>query len=516
MAQRMFGLETEYSLSALRSGGTRFFQGYTAHAFMETARKLLPHLPGRHSSGFFLQNGSRFYFDTGGHPELATPETVNPWDACRYVLAGDRMLAAVADQLARDQRAIGQVVVTRGNVCYSPGSATTSGCHECYAHRADLMELPSELIPHLVSRVIYTGSGGFDNRSPGIEFMVSPRVAHLEQVVSDASTHARGIYHSKNESLSCNGFHRLHVLCGESVCSHTTLWLKIAITALVVALVEARLSPCRAIIPRSPLAAMRTFAADVRCDAKVDLIDGRQMTAIEMQRHILARIEAHVDHPVMPPWSREACGRLRAILDRLDRGPGAVATTLDWAIKWSLYREFTRRRGVAWETLPDCNYVLSRLDRALRASNENDCFQPLSAELLHRRGPLAAEIHRLTPFMRANGMDRDYLTEIIALRHELFELDTRFTQLGDRGVFAALDRAGALDHALPGVDNIEHAVDHPPAAGRARLRGECIRRFHERPGEYSCDWTGVWDHRGGRYLDLSEPFVSEERWQKTF
>ena len=65
---------------------------------------------------------------------------------------------------------------------------------------------------------------------------------------------------------------------------------------------------------------------------------------------------------------------------------------------------------------------------------------------------------------------------------------------------------------MPGVDNIEHAIANPPALGRARLRGECVRRFHAQPGDYFCDWTGVWDVRNRRYLDLSHPLAAEEKW----
>ncbi len=301
VADRLFGLETEYAFSALGPRGARVGQGPALSRFMELARESLPHLPDRGSSGLFLQNGSRLYLDCGGHPELATPELANPWDACRYALAGDRIVATIGDRLAERESAVEQVVITRCNVCYSPTSPSTCGSHESYGHRVSPAALPDDLIPHLVSRVIYTGAGGFDNRSPGIEFMISPRVAHLVHVISSNSTSQRGIFHTKDESLSSNGYYRLHVLCGESVCSQTALWLKTAITTLVVALAEAGLRPCRAIILPNPLEAMQRFAVDPTCTARVLSADGRAWTAIAMQRHVLRQIEAHVSHKLMPP-----------------------------------------------------------------------------------------------------------------------------------------------------------------------------------------------------------------------
>ena len=115
--------------------GVRVDQGSALSRFMELARENLPYLPDRGSSGVFLQNGSRLYLDCGGHPELASPELANPWDACRYALAGDRILAMIADRLAAGERAVEQVVLTRGNVCYSPASRSTWGSHESYGHR---------------------------------------------------------------------------------------------------------------------------------------------------------------------------------------------------------------------------------------------------------------------------------------------------------------------------------------------------------------------------------------------
>jgi proteasome accessory factor A len=314
LAQRMFGMETEYALSAIGLAGNRHNQLEVVLRFMELIRKSLPHLQDKNSGGIFLQNGSRLYVDSGGHPELATCEVVNPWDACRYVMAGDKILGDLADQFPSQYNAVERLFLTRCNVCYSPGSPTTWGCHENYAHRADPDELRRELIPHLVGRLIYTGAGGFNNRSPGLEFMLSPRVAHLESVYSDSSTHNRGIFHSKDESLSRNGYHRLHLLCGESVCSTTALFLKVAVTALVVTLIEAGLSPCREILLRDPLGAMRRFAVDTRCTAAIPAVDGRTWTAVQIQRHILHQLISHADHPLMPSWTPSVCIILGEIL----------------------------------------------------------------------------------------------------------------------------------------------------------------------------------------------------------
>ncbi len=62
------------------------------------------------------------------------------------------------------------------------------------------VNLPEQLIPHLVTRVVYTGAGGFNPLLNWPEFCVAPRLMHIEHVISSDSTANRGIFHTKNES----------------------------------------------------------------------------------------------------------------------------------------------------------------------------------------------------------------------------------------------------------------------------------------------------------------------------
>src|SRR5207245_11141380 len=117
VAERMFGLETEYAFSVLgRRGATPDKRAALGQLF-EVAKRRLPNLPGMHSSGIFLVNGARFYLDCGSHPELTTPEVLNPWDACRYILAGERILGGLAQNLAAEDPAIAQATFARTSVC---------------------------------------------------------------------------------------------------------------------------------------------------------------------------------------------------------------------------------------------------------------------------------------------------------------------------------------------------------------------------------------------------------------
>ena len=117
----------------------------------------------------------------------------------------------------------------------------------------------------------------------------------------------------------------------------------------------------------------------------------------------------------------------------------------------------------------------------------------------------------LEPLLRSRNLAWEDLRALLRSRQKFFEIDTRFGQLGPKGIFHALDLARVLDHRLNGVDNIEHAMAEPPAAGRARLRGRVIRRL---AGVHNsrCDWQQIVNMEDGQALDLSDPFAREESW----
>jgi proteasome accessory factor A len=503
VSERLFGVETEYALCATNARGARVDHRQVLDGLMRNARNQLPHLPDELSHGVFLQNASRLYVDCGGHPEITTPECNDPWDVVRYIRAGETILLRLTDgHLARQPG--GGTALFRCNVDYS-GSGATWGSHESYMYSVDPGLLPKQIVPHLLSRLVYTGAGGWKNLSRGLEFTLSPRAAHIKTEISSDSTSNRGIFHAKDESLCGNGYHRLHILCGESLCSELATWLRVGVTALVVALCDAGLRPGEAVALRTPVAALHLFAADPTCTATAETTSGRRLTAIAIQRHYLEQAEAHAGDAFMPPWAGEVCRRWRAVLDGLERGPESVATSLDWAIKLGLYRDRIARRGFTWESLGAWNEAAAKISaaspRAFRAG------RPLRAELARgSASPIAADVKRL-------GLSPDDLGTFLAMRDELFEIDTRFGQLGERGIFTCLDAAGVLAHHVDGVDDIEHAIYAPPDVARARLRGRLVRELSGNADRYCCDWEGVWDCKEGKHIDLSDPFTSVPEWK---
>ena len=508
MQASLFGLETEYAFTHFAPNGEALNREEGLMRMLHFANNRLLCLRDSGAPGVYLSNGSRLYIDVGNHPEMSTPECSDPWEAVRYMLAGERILSDLATDVERE-RPNSKASIFRCNVDYL--SLQTWGCHESYLHRSQPAALAEEMIPHLVSRLIYTGAGGFDNRSPGLEFTLSPRVPHLVKKVSNQSTHDRGIFHTKDEPLCTKGYHRLHILCGESQCSQLGNLLKMGATDLVVRLIEAGVCRGREMALKAPLYAMRRFSTDSSCTRREALANGEKRSAIEIQRHYLECAEAHLSHAFMPSWAGALCTEWRRMLDCLEDGADGVSTALDWGIKLALYREHARKRGFEWNELRDWNRL---------AESSAPKLDDLDAEMLMRRrarrrgeaGDGTAQLP-LAPSFESRGPRWEKLRSFLALRAELFEIDTRFGEVGPSGIFTALGVAGVLDHGVSGLRDVEEAMKQPPAGGRAHERGQAILSHCREQKRYSVGWQYIVDHKVRRVFDLSDPFGRNAAWK---
>jgi len=116
--------------------------------------------------------------------------------------------------------------------------------------------------------------------------------------------------------------------------------------------------------------------------------------------------------------------------------------------------------------------------------------------------------------MNDEGLSWDDIPAILELREQLWELDTRFSQLGPRGMFNALDDAGFLKHSVCSAEMVEKAVSEPPADTRAALRGAFVQRYGTTGRERSrfyCDWAGVLcPSDDEQSFDMPDPFSATQ------
>jgi proteasome accessory factor A len=468
-ATRVFGVETEYPIVELDADHRRLDPAASVETLMRTIKELVPHLHCTGNHDVFTVNGSRVYVDVGLHPEVATAECSTPEEAVLFTRAGDRLLARAARIMERAWARQGkevETVVWKANVDHY--TKATWGSHESYLHEAPQSVFANQLTSHLVTRMIYTGAGGFDNCASALRFVISPRASHLEHTISGESTHGRGVFHTRNEPLAASPNRRLHVLAGESLWSETADYLRIGTTALLVAQIDAGRRPQTDLDLAYPMQALATIAADVSCKATVKLCPPGALTAIAVQRRLLESVEADLGADHLPSWAASVCERWRDVLDRLEVSPSSLVGVLDWPTKLAMLGRQCEAEGLAWTF-----------------SGETAGGRPRNV---------------------STGPHRAGETEIAA---RLRETDLRFTRLDDSGIFAALDREGALAHRIVSTDAIERAIHEPPSTGRARIRAAWVERLASKGPAISCNWDRIIDHESSKVLHLADPFQCE-------
>ncbi len=366
MADLLFGVETEYAIAGPSPGGEISRGGDPATSWRtRQPGNSLTCKTSTLAGGVFLQNGSRFYVglwfsSRNVHAQNATILGMS----CAISKRGIGFLASLALTIESRSRPGSEIMCFRSNVDLS-GSLTTWGCHRVILapHFCRRTAAPNHPSLPIVTRLIYTGAGGFDPFCPGMKFTLSPRVAHLRQVVSESSTSDRGIFHTREESL-CDGYSRLHVLCRESNCSRTRCFSEDRSNSA---------NRCDAGGGRRPHAwqrcltgrassSMQEVAGNVTCKKLLAMADGTRKGATTIQRHYLELAEANVGASFMPDWAADVCRRWRAILrSELENAPRSVDQSLDWGIKLALYSKQIHNLGIPWDELRFWNDVIEQV-----------------------------------------------------------------------------------------------------------------------------------------------------------
>ncbi len=327
----------------------------------------------------------------------------------------------------------------------------------------------------------------------------------------------RGVFHTKNETLNDQNYNRLHVICGESNCSQFQTWLKTGTMMIVMAMLDAGKCPGDELKLKSAVTAMREIAADPTCTATFACENGKpDMSALDIQYFYLEMAEGLLTEPFMPEWAGNICRAWRQTLDALGRDPSLLAGRLDWVLKKQLFeRQIERHPMISAEDVLIWNSVVNELDGCLgkRRNRGSSLTSRFVLSQAHTRGLLGDTIRKLTLELEQHGWTWDQLDAFMRLRFELCEFDMRFSELGSRGLFETLDKAGVLDHRIIPDDECDRAIMQPPSQGRAHIRGRCISRLaSENRLGYGCTWDRIFGPT--TILNLGDPFETEENWRE--
>ena len=257
---------------------------------------------------------------------------------------------------------------------------------------------------------------------------MSQRADHMWEGVSSATTRSRPIINTRDEPhADAELYRRLHVIVGDSNMSETTNMLKIGSTDIMLRMCEANIV-MRDLTLANPIRAIREISHDMTGQQTVLLANGRELSALQMQKEYLER-------------------------------------ALDFADRTDLRGE------------PDSIHarVLDLWERTLNAIESGDL------------SPIEREIDWV---IKMRLLDRYRERHNLALGDaRVAQIDLAYHDISrDRGLYYLLERKGAVARVVNDMRVFE-AKSLAPQTTRARLRGEFIKRAQEKHRDFTVDWV---------------------------
>jgi|GEM_PF-4835256 len=441
--------------------GTEFEYGMLINGSEELPTNFFHNLPADLAgAGDFYQNGSRIYPDVG-HAEYATPECGTLDDIVAAELAGEEIFVSTLQRLTQDNPQSSYRIHKR-NI---DSVGNTYGAHESYGVDQSIKVGTTDNVPerrrhyliqalavHYVSRIALVG-GGYYNPNQR-EWHVSQRTGQLKQL-SNSSCHtsySRPLVDIRNEPLAdATRFRRLHVSHGDPNVSPWALRTKIGMTSAFLRLLEADV-PMEHLFLRDPLQSAYQVGDDIKISAKLELLDGRHMTALEMQKTLAEKVLDMAEAGHIPEDERIVAEDLYNTCGAAAKDLSALLRKADWYTRQQLIEE----KAVKSKYGGTINGRLAGLDQMYDAVV---CKQPATE-------PIA-------------GIGK---------------------RLRDQGYF------GPIDH-----DAIKHLQTSPPTSSRALLRGKIIEAasvpdISGRYGQLNASWSALrFGLPSNLRFDLSDP-----------
>ncbi len=314
-----------------------------------------------HLANTVLTNGARFYVDHA-HPEYSSPECLTPLECVLYDKAGEevlrRAMAAAAHRIP-DQL---PPLVHKNN---SDGKGNSYGCHENYMmdRNVPFAKVIEGVVPHFVSRTIFTGSGKVGVETPALDhdtvyFQISQRAEFFEEIVGLETTLKRPIVNTRDEPhADPKRFRRLHVIVGDATQSEIATLLKVGSTAIVLAMIEDEAGPARDLSLSDPVRALHQVSADLTLRRPLSLTDGSSATALEMQWELFGAARKYAEEFGLAALGDDGgagsvgelvMGHWESVLEGLESDPAALADTLDWVAKQQLLLAYQDRHSCSW------------------------------------------------------------------------------------------------------------------------------------------------------------------------
>ncbi|MDP9068162.1 MAG: proteasome accessory factor PafA2 [Actinomycetota bacterium] len=371
---KISGIETEYGISV--RGSTEFnpiltssllINAYAKPAFSRVRWDYEEESPLRDARGFdraqadvvvedesglvniILPNGSRYYVDHA-HPEYSSPECSNARDVVIWDKAGERILADSIKAATPVLREGERVFIYKNN---SDGKGNSYGTHENYlvSRETPFPQIVKHLTPFFVTRQVFTGAGkvGAENGAESVDYQLSQRADFFEVEVGLETTFKRPIINTRDEPhADPERYRRLHVIVGDANLAEVPTYLKIGTTALLLRMIEDDFIADDLSLAQ-PVRSMKMVSHDPSCKQTVELLDGRKITAVELQWEYLKLAKKYAQDNETDVGSDQVLERWESVLEGLERDPMSLSSQLDWVAKLKVMEAYRERDGLAWD-----------------------------------------------------------------------------------------------------------------------------------------------------------------------
>ncbi len=499
----LMGTETEYSMSGRGAGSRPVVRLHLHRLLVDATRAEHPWLPDiRTSSGIYMDNGSRYYLDTGEHNELSSPELSTPRQVAEYDRAAERILLR-AKTVVQQRRGV-DVCITKNNINFGRPDGAAWGQHEAYTCWIPIAAAARQLIPHLVSRIPYAGAGCLSANPLGMGYELSQRARHMTRPIGSSTTQDRAIFCtrvSKPSDVSDAGWTRLNLISKDSQRCSFGMYLTYGVTGLLLMIANEGHPIGRGVALKNPVAAMQAFSLDPWLQAKVPLANGKMATAIEIQRAYLDQARPHVESGELPDWTVEVLGHWKATLDQLEADPLGLADRLDVYLKLAIVNRQLGRAGASWKEL---HRALQDLDGLRRSVHTPVVRAILMEDDRGLDGEHRTSYVQVSETLRARRCDRRWLSLAVQLQ----AMEMNYHELG--GLFDKLDAAGHVDSVVVTPEAVDHAIHNPPPGGRAEARSKTIAEYSGQTS-WACDWQYVINQEEEKWVDLRDPFAPDRK-----
>ena len=279
-------------------------------------------------------------------PSTPRPECDSLYELVVHDKAGERILESLvesAEQRLAEESIRGTIYLFKNN---TDSAGNSYGCHEnyCTSRHDDLGHYAEVLIPFLVSRQIYAGAGKVLHTARGATYSIAQRAEHIWEGVSSATTRSRPIINTRDEPLAdAERFRRLHVIVGDSNMSEYTTFLKVGAAACMLRMLEDRSVVLRDMTLENPIRAIREISHDPTCRRTVRLGNGREVSALDIQREYLDRALRYAETKGFPPLEQRALEMWEHCVTTIENDPLKLDREVDWVIKLKLLEAFRER-----------------------------------------------------------------------------------------------------------------------------------------------------------------------------